>query len=297
MTLKISRGVIKRPYFILEYGPDGCGKSTFAGDAPSPIFLGPERGSSHLNVARFDDVKTWEDIVLSVKALIKDSQGFKTLALDSLDWMEPLLWEHVCKLDNATSIDEAFGGYGKGYNYALSVWSDFLKNLEELRDTGMNIIAIAHAQVKTFNDPNHPLPYDRYSLKLNEKAAAKWREAVEAVLFMNFEDNVYKVNKTDKKAKATSSNIRKIYTERTAAYDAKNRLGLPPELPLSWDAFDKAAQLGQPDSTENIMKDIQELTAVLAPDVVEKMKSAVAKANGDATQLTKIRNYARTLGE
>lgn len=295
--MKISKGILTRPYFLLGYGVDSVGKTTFGAEAPFPIFVGPEKGSSHLDVHRAEDIQTWTDVVETITWLKKEKHDYKTVVLDSLDWIEPLLWNHICTEDGAKTIDDAHGGYGKGYNYALSLWADFIKQLEELRDKGMNVIAIAHAQVKAFNDPNHPLPYDRYSIKLNEKAAAKWREAVEAVLFMNFEDTIYKVNKGDKKAKASGGQIRKIYTERTAAYDAKNRLGLPPELPLSWEAFDKAAQMGQPDTTENIMKDIEEIRQTLPEDIADKMKQAVVKANGDASMLLKIRNHARTLGE
>lgn len=295
--MKISSGIKKRPYFILLYGSDGTGKSTFAGDAPSPIFIGPEKGSSHLNVSRAEDINSWEDVVKSVHYLSTQPHDFKTAAFDSLDWLEPLLWDHICKQENVKSIDEAFGGFGKGYNYALNLWGDFIKSLEQLRDKGLNIIAIAHAQVKTFNDPNQQLPYDRYMLKLNDKAAAKWREAVDVVGFANFEDTVFKLNKTDRKAKATGGEIRKLYVERRPAFDAKNRLGLPPELALSWSEFDRLANLGQPDSLENITKDLNEIMSTLPEDTASKMKMAISKAQGDVTTLLKIRNHARTLGE
>lgn len=297
MTLKISSGIKKRPYFIVIYGADGCGKTTFASDAPSCLVVGPEQGSAHLNVSRADDINSWNDVLSAIDFLSKEKHNFKTVALDSLDWIEQLLVKHICEEDRVDTISDAKGGYGKGYEYAVSKWVELIKSLEQLRDKGMNVIAIAHAQVKTFNDPNQALPYDRYMLKLNDKAAAKWREAVDVVGFANFEDTVFKLNKTDKKAKASGGEVRKLYTERRAAFDAKNRLGLPAELALSWAEFDRLASIGQPDSLENIESDLKAIMETLPKETSDKMKLAIEKANKDVNQLIKIRNYARTIGE
>ncbi len=297
MALKISSGKKKEPYFTALYGPPSSGKSTFAADAPSPIFLDVERGTSHISTTRFDEIKSWDDIKAAIKFLKEEKHEHKTAVLDSVSAAEQMLIEKICKQEKVSTISEAFGGYGKGYEYAVAQWVDLLNDLRSLRDDrGMNVILIGHSDIKPFNDPNHPLPYDRYVLRLNEKAAAKIRESVDSMLFVNFEDSVFKVNKNDKKAKASGGDTRKIYTQRRAAYDAKDRLGLPPELSLSWAEFDRLAQLGQPDSIENIERDLVELMEKIQPEVKEKMKLAIEKANGDVTQLMKIRNHARTLG-
>lgn len=297
MDLKVSSGIKKRPYFITIYGPDGVGKTSFAADAPSCLFVGPENGSSHLNVSRADDIKSWNDVVGAVKFLNEKPHSFKTVALDSLDWIEQLLIKHICDEDKVDTIGDAKGGYGKGYEYAVSKWMELIRSLELLRDKGINVIAIAHAQVKTFNDPNQSLPYDRYMLKLNDKAAAKWREAVDVVGFANFEDTIFKLNKSDKKAKASGGEVRKLYTERRAAFDAKNRLGLPSELALSWAEFERLANLGAPDSLENVQKQIAEISVKLKGELKTRMDAAIEKAKDDVVQLSKILNHAQTLVE
>jgi len=103
----------------------------------------------------------------------------------------------------------------------------------------MNIILIAHAQIKTFADPAQPTGYDRYQLKLNEKAAAVLREAVECVLFATYETTVVK-EKGDKKGRGVGDGERVMYTERRPAFDAKNHFDLPFEMPLSWKAYAEA---------------------------------------------------------
>jgi hypothetical protein len=288
----ISKGKLKKPYLLLMYGPDGVGKSTFGSEAPDPIFVGPESGSNNLDVARFTGVDSWPEVRRRTNELLLAKHSYKTVVFDSLDWMEPLLWKTICK--PGETIEDALGSFGRGYTRANEIWKEFMLDVSKLRETrGMNVVLIAHSMVKTFNDPSQPLPYDRYMLKLNDKASAIWREFVDCVLFVNYQTTVFKANKSDKKGKTEDGGPRKIYTNRSAAYDAKNRLDLPDELALSFAAFDQAAQKGR--SAEELLLDISDLAGKLTEEVRTKMLVAVEKYKGDAVQLAKIRNHARVI--
>jgi hypothetical protein len=127
----------------------------------------------------------------------------------------------------------------------------------------MNVICIAHAAIRTFTDPEQNAAYDRYQLKLagqgaKTDASALWREAVDCVLFANFEVTT-STTKGERKAKAFGDGSRKIYTERRPAFDAKNRFGLPFELPLSWEEFARACAATSPSEAE----EVKALTAAL----------------------------------
>lgn len=74
-------------------------------------------------------------------------------------------------------------------------------------------------------------------MKLHAKLAAQFREWSDACLFANYESTTYEKNN---KAKGVSTGKRLLFTERRAAFDAKNRLSLPATLPLEWSAFDVA---------------------------------------------------------
>lgn len=292
----ISKGKIKRPVFIIAFGPDGVGKSTFGAEAPNPVFLGPEDGTANLDVARFDGIKKYSDITTNVKRLLDEDHDFKTLVIDSLDHIEPMLWKEICEQAKVDVIEEAYGGYGKGFTRANQLWVELINDLKTLRDKkNMHIIALAHSQVKTFNDPSQPLPYDRYMLKLNEKASAIWREAVDCVLFANFEVVTKTNSKSDKKAKAYGDGARIIYTERRPSFDAKNRYGLPAQIPLSWASFHEATLSGEPDSKDAVMSELQEILTQVSEDVAKRMTLAIEKANGDVSALVKIRNHGRVL--
>lgn len=296
----ISTGKKETPAFIILFGPDGTGKTTFGAEAPNSIFLEPEGGSNELDVARFDNVKSWNDVTKNVDRLLKEKLGFKSLVIDSLDQMEILLHRHICSEQKKDTIEECFGSYGKWVAGVQGYWAEFIDKLKLLRQQeGMNIIVIGHSMIKAFNDPSQPAPYDRYTLKLNEKHAALWREQVDAVLFVNYETFV-KTGKTGK-AKAYGEDVRKLYTQRRPQFDAKNRYGLPFEMPFEkghmWSQFAAAKKAGQPDSAKAVNEELNALVANATGDIKTRIEAAITKAAGDLTTLIKIRNHARTIIE
>ncbi len=296
MLSKVTRGKIKAPPVLVIYGPDGCGKSTFASQAPNPIFLGTEEGTNNLDVARFPTVTSWAQVLQAVDELIKETHDFKTLAIDSLDWLEPILHQSICNEQGVKSIELASGGYGKGYLEAEKKFIEFKNKLNELRSKkGMNIILIAHAQVVSFNDPQNQMAYERFELKLHKKASALFREYVDAVLFANYETFV---KKEDNKVKAYGDGARVMYTQRRPGFDAKTRFGHEFKIPLSWDAFVKGIDLGDPENIQIILERIDAIIPMLKDQsLVPKIEEAVANAYTDATKLKAIETRINTLIE
>jgi len=276
MLSGVTKGKLKLPHLLLLYGPDGVGKSSFGAQAPSPIFLGPEKGTAELDVARFPTPKSWEDIMTACQELATATHSYKTLVIDTLDWLEPLVYSHVCKKYDTDSIEHAAGGYGKGYREAYNEMVEFRHKLTALRELKkMNIILLAHSKVTTFQDPTTESGYSRYELKLQESASVSmrsmWREYVDAVLFCNFE--TFSKGK-GKDARGVTTRERKMWTERDAAFDAKNRFKLPYEMALDFIAYDKAV-ISSPDETaEDISGRIESL---LKKTTDEKLKKSVSE--------------------
>lgn len=294
MLEKVTSGKVRQPYLVLIYGPDGVGKSTFAADAPKPVFLGKEAGSYSLDVSRLPEPQSYSDIIAVIDELRTSEHSFQTLAIDSLDWIEPLVWQAVCREDGVASIEKVGGGFGKGYTEANAFWMKMMDRLRMLREArGMNIIVIAHSHIKSFNDPNHSVPYDRYELKLNAKAAALWREFVDVVGFANYE--VYtKVDASGKKSKAFGDGKRVLYTERRPSYDAKNRLGLPESLTLSFAEFHARAS-NQNALAEQVLANIKELVRLAPEDKRPIIEESIVKAAGNLSTLNKILNRLRDI--
>jgi hypothetical protein len=233
----------------------------------------------------------------ALKELATEEHEFKTLCVDSLDHLEPLVFTSVCKEANVDSIEKAHGGYGKGYVAAIEKWRTFLDVLTDLRNRRrMNIIMIAHSQVKKVDDLKEGRQYDRYSLKLNEKASALLQEFCDTVLFATHQ--VFTKVDEQKKVRAYGDGSRIVLTEWRPVAVAKNRYGLPPELALSWEAFVDAVKNGQPASPESLLAQIENMLPLLkAKDetLFKSVKEHVAKVGNDAVALSKTLNRLNTL--
>lgn len=285
----ITRGKIERPLAMIIYGTDGVGKSTFAAGAPNPIFIGAEMGTAQLDVARFPQPKVYNDISRAIETLIKERHDFKSLVIDSMDWVEPLLFRDICEDYNVKSIELANGGYGKGYVEAFTRWGLLKDQLENLRNTkGMNIILIGHSEVVNFQDPHTQMAYQRYELKLHKRSSGLWREYVDAVLFANYETFA---KKDGRNVQAFSDGARFMFTERRPGWDAKNRFGLALKLELSWDALSDAILNADPNSLETVRARIEGLLTLVTDEILRsKVYEALEKAGDKVAQLNAIAN-------
>lgn len=232
----LRRGVQHKPARVTIYGTHGIGKTSLAASAPSPIFLQTEDGAGALNIATFGLLRTYADVMDAIGELYTQPHDFETIVVDSLDWLEPLIWAQAAK-DNGWK-DLETPGYGKGYIAASDYWRGLLDGLTALRDEKrMTVILLAHADVKRFDSPDTE-PYDRYILKLHQRASALVQEHVDCLLFANYRVSTVKTDLgfNKKAVRGVGGGDRLLYTEERPAFLAKNRYGLPDTLPLSWDA-------------------------------------------------------------
>ena len=223
----IVSGKLNRPRLIMLYGVEGIGKSTFGAMAPSPIFIPTEDGLGDIDCQKFPVAKDYGDFMDSVTNLYEmPNHDFKTLVIDSLDWLEKMIWGEVAKTYMVKAIGEI--DFGKGYETALAYWNDILNAFKAFRDDkGMHVILIAHSKITRFNDPENT-PYDRYTPKLHEKANAMIREWCDEVLFARYDVKTTSedVGFNKKKVKGIGGE-RVIRTTEKPAHMGKNRLNLP----------------------------------------------------------------------
>lgn len=228
------------PQKIIIYGVPGVGKTSFAATFPAPILIRFEDGAGAVDCPTFPKVlENVQELNRAIQAL-KGKHTFKTVILDSLDWLEPLVWSYLCRKEGKPNI-ESFG-YGKGYTLLDDVWRNITAALDTLQHRGMNIISICHAAAVTFDPPDSD-PYMTYSLKLHKRAAAIWTEWADMILFCNFHKNI--VTSTDNsKGKAYGNGDRIVYTSSRPAYTAKSRWPLPNEIfigqDVTWQPFHDA---------------------------------------------------------
>lgn len=291
----ISTGPVSLPYLLLVYGVESIGKSSFGANAPGSIFIGPEAGTNNLNTSRFNKIKNYKDVLNAIEQLSNKEHKFQTVVIDSLDWIEPIIYAHICEKFKVTQIEDAGGGYGKYVNIIRDEWKIFIEKLNFLRDEkNMNIILIAHYHIKSFHDPSSLEPYERYMMKLQDKSSALFREWVDAVLFFNFETHVKK-EKNMSKAKAFSDGERYIFSNKTAAYDAKNRFGLPGKIKLDhvnpFIEFEKVLKGSNANDLALLKQEIEGYVLdVTDKELLPKVKDAITNAGDNYGALSAIRD-------
>ena len=234
---------VRAPKIVLV-GQGKIGKTTFAAMSPNAIGILTEDGADAVNANAFPLASSLQDVYAAIDTLINQDHEFQTLFLDSLDWLEPLVQDYVCKANNWKNIEAP--GFGKGYVAAAEEWRNLLSGLEVLRaQKGMGIILIAHDKIKRIEDPLTE-GYDSHVLKLHDRAAGLVLEWADVVGYAGY--RIF-TSKTDagfgnKETKATTTGERILHVEPHPAHCGGNRFGLT-NMPLDWAHFQTALAAAQ----------------------------------------------------
>jgi len=229
------------PSRLIVHGVEGIGKTSFAANAPSPIFL-MARGETGLETLidsgrvpetpHFPELMIYTDVIEALEMLRDTDHSLKTIVIDTLNGLERLCHEFVCNRDfNGNWGNTGFASYQTGFDVSLADWRLLLNLLDEIREKKkMAIICLCHTKVTTFKNPEGP-DFDRFTPAVHSKTWELTQRWVDHVLFANFY-TVVETTDGQKKGKARGGQQRVMYTERCAAYDAKNRAGLPEEIEM-----------------------------------------------------------------
>lgn len=238
MTLEgIITGPTPKPRRMLVYGVNGIGKSTFASQAPNPIVIQTEEGMDDIGAPRFPLATTLADVWRAIESLRTQEHEYQTLVIDTIDWLEPLIFAEVCAEHGKRQIEEF--DYGKGYVFAVTKTRRLLDELRRLSDErGMHILLIGHHEVKRYSPPGAE-SYDRYMPRLHAKVIAPIIDWATEVLFASYvewssnEDQGFNKKRTI----AKGAGDRVLRCMELPTHVAKNRIGLPAEIVLDWNTF------------------------------------------------------------
>ena len=238
MALTIPVATFRPPRIVLN-AVEGWGKTSTVAHAPDAgiIMCDAETGySTLLGAGRVPAIATahattWQELLDIIAGLKADPGGIKVLGIDALSGAERLCYQCVCDRDFKSDWT-SFYAYAKGPDLAVNEWMMMLAGLDALRQHGIAIMILSHAQVRPYANPTGT-DFDRYTTDTNRKtwsATTKWADAV---LFGEFYTVVEE--KKGKRPKGTGGTERILHTERRDAYDAKNRYGMPEVIDIEND--------------------------------------------------------------
>ena len=266
---RIKKGPTKLPPKIMLIGVEGVGKSTAGAQMPNPVFI---CGESGLVGHQFADVpnytpENWQDVLDFVDALAADPSGYKSLVIDTLDWIEPLLYAHVVSAQNKPEYKTiADIPFGRGTPLAQNEARKLIVRLDKVNAAGMNVLILSHSQQKTVKNPLGD-DYDHFESSVNAKICGIFKQWVDEILFARFE--VFTETKNNR-VRAYGGNMRIVETEHSAAWDAKNRYGLPEQMPLDMVAIMEAITKGNGGDAKAAEIELRGLLERLPKDKADK---------------------------
>ena len=178
------------------------------------------------------------DEVIEQLQVLYGMDACKTVVIDTMDALERIIWNKVCVDQSVKNIEDI--GYGKGYMFAMTYWTQLQQMLDACRGRGMAICLLCHTEIKPFNSPIVD-SYDRYQPNLHKKASALFTGWADIIGFANWKTMVRTedvgFNKRINKGVGTGERVLNL-VERPA-WVAKNRYGMPDEIEFSWAALNE----------------------------------------------------------
>lgn len=251
MAIKAISGKQLRAPRLFILGTPKVGKTSLAAGANKPCFIDLETGTVNLDVARIDTPpQNFDELLALVGSFATEDHGFKTLVLDPVSRVEPMIWDVVLRDYNKTAKVAASSvpdiPFKRGLDAAVEYWRRLVAALERVWVAkNMTIIIIDHVAVRNFKDPTAASDYQRIETSVDRQAGALIQRWCDAVLFADFKKEVVITEENKKRTtKAMGFGERVLYTEHGAAHDGGNRYGLPAEMPLDWATLSKSIRDG-----------------------------------------------------
>ena len=260
------------------YGTEGFGKSNWAAKAPYSLTLDNENGTGRIANCRRINITSWTMAIDVIQAVIDNPTVCKTLVIDTMDRLETYAIDYLCEKNHKASIED--WAYGRGYTALMELFQGFYKTLDKVHDLGIHIILVAHAKPRKFELPDQEGSFDRFELKLNKQTAPLLKEWVDALLFGNYKTYVVT---TENKTHKPQGNKRVLFCNHQPTFDAKNRFGLPDEIPFD---FESVAHLfGEPaKEPETVVETIKANESA----VHGKLRTLMSESNVTDDQLEKV---------
>ena len=229
--MKINKGKTAKARRMLIYGEPGVGKSTLASRFPNPVFINLEDGLRDLECDSTDLVRSYREFQEMIVTGLP-STDYATIVVDTVDWLEKLLMHEVASKANKATIEDI--GFGKGYEALAKMWQSVFAGLGSLWNQGRHIVLTCHEKIDKFQDPEGD-GYNYYRPALHRTGSQCVSEWCDEVLFCKHQRITKKAD--DGKRSVALAGERIIVCQNMQSIEAKNRLGMPSEVPMAIESF------------------------------------------------------------
>lgn len=211
----ITRGKQDIPWFAILYGIPGAGKTTLASLAPDPIFLDLEDGTALLDVARLNP----KDMTLKDALNELYQADMRTLVIDSLTSLERVHTSDYCKEKGWSTIEAL--DYGRSKKMWRQAYLETITDIgKQFRESGRNVLLVAHSKVREVSDPVSQQTYDRFEVDCDKDLHPAIVAQVDGIFLLKQKTII-------KDDKAVGNGARQLHTVDRPQYLAKSRWAIP----------------------------------------------------------------------
>lgn len=238
----LRRGSGNKPPIGIIYGRPGIGKTTLAAFLPGVVFLQSEDGltSPALSwVPTFGVMQTYEDFMGALETVANNAaeQGWKSAVIDSIDRLNPLIIDYVCRANNWKTLED--GAYGKGKVALVDAWRHVMNCFLAMRnEVGLSVIMLGHSKAIKMTPPDSD-PYTQWNLTLHEDVSRILIADSDLVLFATYPITTSQSGDGLKKVNRAHIDKPRLYAQERGGVVAKNRYGIGEFIPMDWPALAK----------------------------------------------------------
>lgn len=227
--------VANKPVIGTITGEAGLGKTTLAASFENPVFIRgedglrsiPEENRPDAGEVIFKIEQLWEQL----EFLRKNETEYKTIVIDSVSQLDQLFINNILQDSGKDTINQAYGGYGAGYNALAALHGKIRRYADAFSRKGISTLFICHSDVSTIDLPDCDA-YMKYDLALHNKSQAHYVNNVDFVAFIKSQ----RITRGEGDVKkVVSMGHRVIDCITNPANVSKNRLGITEELDFNLD--------------------------------------------------------------
>lgn len=269
--------------FMLLYGPEKSGKTTFASKMDKPLILSFERGTNGLPGIYAQEIYKWTDFkkVCSQLKTDKAKSMYRTIVIDTLSVAADMAEQYVLQQKGIETLSDA--AYGGG-------WSTYKKEMEgsfrELTYLGYALVFIAHSTTKkTMYKDSDGEAIMSFFPDLNKNAMAIANRLVDLIVFLSVGFD------------ANQKSVRTLHLRQTPYIFAGSRYAyIKDKVPYGYDhlvnaireAIDEEIRLGAIESNDIKIEPEERSFGEALQEARALWESLTAKNAGNAIKISAI---------